>query len=61
MLLAAEYVYNNSTYMVTGVLPFYVYGINPKLVWDIRGDNPKEKAPTACKCTKQMIIIRELL
>ena len=42
MLPATKYVYNNLTYMVTRVSPFYaLYRINPKLVWDIEGDNPK--------------------
>src|SRR5204863_9253689 len=59
---AAEYAYNNSTHTVTGVSPFYaLYGINPELVWDVGGDNPKGEAPAACERAEQMIAIRELL
>ena len=50
MLLATEYVYNNSTHIVTRVSLFYaLYSINPKLVWDVRGNNSKEKALAAYK------------
>src|SRR5205809_8094471 len=62
MLPAAEYVYNNSTHMVTEVSPFYaLYGINPKLAWDVRGNNPTGEAPAARECAEQMIAIREPL
>src|SRR5205809_7664636 len=62
MLPAAEYVYNNSTHMVTEVSPFYaLYGINPELAWDVGGDNPKGEAPAARECAEQMITIRKLL
>ena len=62
MLPAAEYVYNNSTHAVIGILPFYtLYSINPKLAWDIKGNTPKKEVPAAHEYAKQMITIREPL
>ena len=62
MLPAAKYAYNNSIYMVTGVSPFYaLYGINPELVWNVRGNNSKGEAPATHEYIEQMIIIREPL
>ena len=49
-------------YIVTRVLLFYTfYSINSKLVWDVKGNNPKGKVLAACKHAKQIIAIRELL
>ena len=59
MLLATEYIYNNLTYTVTRVSLFYaLYGMNPELAWDVKGDTPKGEAPAACERTEQMITIR---
>ena len=62
MLPVAKYAYNNSTYTITGVSPFYaLYGMNLELAWDVEGDTPKGEAPAAHQYAEQMIVIRKPL